>query len=82
MERERRREVPAAGPSRRTDRPPTVVERDVEVEVQVVHQTEPEGQSEEKSRLLDGVSLEVQEAWICEDMMFVLQVCCLSALQG
>lgn len=27
-------------------------------------------------RQLDGVPLEVQEAWICEDLMFVLQVCC------
>jgi len=24
--------------------------------------------------LLDGVPLEVQEAWICEDLMFVMQV--------
>jgi hypothetical protein len=24
---------------------------------------------------LDGVPLEVQEAWICEDLSFVLQVC-------
>jgi gamma-tubulin complex component 2 len=25
-------------------------------------------------RLLDGVPLEVQEAWICEDLLFVMQV--------
>lgn len=25
-------------------------------------------------RQLDGVPLDVQEAWICEDLMFVLQV--------
>jgi hypothetical protein len=24
--------------------------------------------------MLDGVPLEVQEAWICEDLLFVLQV--------
>lgn len=28
----------------------------------------------EMERLLDGVPLEVQEAWICEDLMYVLQV--------
>ncbi|OCF40305.1 gamma-tubulin complex component 2 [Kwoniella heveanensis CBS 569] len=27
----------------------------------------------EEERLLDGVPLEVQEAWICEDLLFVLQ---------
>lgn len=32
---------------------------------------EMEGQPE---RQLDGVPLDVQEAWICEDLMFVLQV--------
>lgn len=29
---------------------------------------------ETNPRLLDGVPLEVQEAWICEDLLFVLQV--------
>ncbi|WVQ72425.1 hypothetical protein IAR50_001977 [Cryptococcus sp. DSM 104548] len=28
---------------------------------------------EEEERLLDGVPLEVQEAWICEDLLFILQ---------
>jgi len=28
----------------------------------------------EEGRKLDGVPLEVQEAWICEDLIFVLQV--------
>lgn len=28
----------------------------------------------EERRLLDEVPLEVQEAWICEDLLFVLQV--------
>ncbi|KAK8864313.1 hypothetical protein IAR55_001560 [Kwoniella newhampshirensis] len=30
-------------------------------------------EEEQASRLLDGVPLEVQEAWICEDLLFVLQ---------
>ncbi len=30
--------------------------------------------AQEQERLLDGVPLEVQEAWICEDLMFVLKV--------
>lgn len=29
---------------------------------------------EDEMRKLDGVPLEVQEAWICEDLIFVLQV--------
>lgn len=29
---------------------------------------------EDTGRQLDGVPLEVQEAWICEDLIFVLQV--------
>jgi gamma-tubulin complex component 2 len=29
---------------------------------------------EDETRKLDGVPLEVQEAWICEDLIFVLQV--------
>jgi hypothetical protein len=29
-----------------------------------------------RERLLDSVPLEIQEAWICEDIMFVLQVSC------
>jgi gamma-tubulin complex component 2 len=29
---------------------------------------------ESEGRRLDGVPLEVQEAWICEDLIFVLQV--------
>jgi len=35
----------------------------------------------EEGRKLDGVPLEVQEAWICEDLIFVLQVR-LSSIQG
>jgi gamma-tubulin complex component 2 len=33
-----------------------------------------EGEAEDDGRKLDGVPLEVQEAWICEDLIFVLQV--------
>ena len=32
------------------------------------------GLGNQPERQLDGVPLEVQEAWICEDLMFVLQV--------
>lgn len=32
------------------------------------------GLEDQPERQLDGVPLEVQEAWICEDLMFVLQV--------
>lgn len=32
-----------------------------------------EGEADDQSKLI-GVPLEVQEAWICEDLMFVLQV--------
>ncbi|WVQ80641.1 hypothetical protein IAT38_002746 [Cryptococcus sp. DSM 104549] len=42
------------------------------VEKVVVVQQQPE-EPEEDERLLDGVPLEVQEAWICEDLLFVLQ---------
>lgn len=55
-------------------------ERGVDVEVLVenrVISADEEADIDEKleeARLLDGVPLEVQEAWICEDMMFVLQV--------
>ena len=33
-----------------------------------------EAEEEQVERLLDGVPLEIQEAWICEDLMFALQV--------
>lgn len=32
-------------------------------------------EEEDQGRRLDGVPLEVQKAWICEDLIFVLQVC-------
>lgn len=35
---------------------------------------EGEEEEEETGIRLDGVPLEVQEAWICEDLIFVLQV--------
>jgi hypothetical protein len=48
------------------------------VDVRIINQTVPDdaadGPDAVDTRLLDGVSLDVQEAWICEDMMFVLQV--------
>jgi gamma-tubulin complex component 2 len=91
IERERRRDVPSGQASRaertirtdqteRTGRTAPTAERNMDVDVLVVNQTVPNdtGAGEEPivSRLLDGVSLDVQEAWICEDMMFVLQVRC------
>jgi gamma-tubulin complex component 2 len=35
---------------------------------------EDEDLNTDEDRKLDGVPLEVQEAWICEDLIFVLQV--------
>lgn len=60
--------------------PERVREREVEVQVRVEnrlvgdHEEEDAAQPEAPEQLLDGVPLEVQEAWICEDLMFVLQV--------
>lgn len=45
---------------------------DREVEIEIAQDEQPE---ESTDRLLDGVPLDVQEAWICEDLTFVLQVC-------
>ena len=88
-ERERRRDVPSGQARRaertdqadrvqRTERAASAVERNVDVEVRVINQAvlDDAGAEEQPvvSRLPDGVSLDVQEAWICEDMMFVLQV--------
>lgn len=53
------------GPERRHTR---------EIDVQVLVRDEASGiEDVEPDRLLDGVPLDVQEAWVCEDFMFVLQ---------
>lgn len=74
---ERIRESAPHASSSRADKPRSrLVEREVEVEVVIADQEEEAGPSTGTAslRALDGVPLEVQEAWICEDMMFVLQV--------
>jgi hypothetical protein len=48
--------------------------REYKVRVEVGVQAQEEEEVESVQRLLDGVPLEVQEAWICEDLMFALQV--------
>jgi gamma-tubulin complex component 2 len=51
------------------------VERESVITVQVeVGGDEDEELARERERMLGGVPLEIQEAWICEDIMFVLQV--------
>lgn len=47
--------------------------REREIEVQVVIRDGTQSPVKQPERLLDGVPLEVQEAWVCEDLMFVLQ---------
>ena len=49
---------------------------DLEPPVQEVAALELDGEelNADEGRRLDGVPLEVQEAWICEDLIFVLQV--------
>ena len=32
------------------------------------------GEPEAEERLLDGVGLDIQEAWLCEDLLYALQV--------
>lgn len=52
-------------------------EREIEVEVVIRDQedVDVDGAGEvPRGQLLVGVPLEVQEAWVCEDLMFVLQV--------
>lgn len=56
---------PSAFPSSRV--------REREIEVQVVIRDGTQSPVKQPERLLDGVPLEVQEAWVCEDLMFVLQ---------
>jgi len=63
------------------DRNGKLPEREISIRVEVgAGEDEPE-QVEE--RLLDAVPLEIQEAWICEDLMFALQVrlACVSHLR-
>ncbi|KAL1411297.1 gamma tubulin complex Spc97/GCP2 subunit Alp4 [Vanrija albida] len=59
----------------RDSRDGKVLERNVDIEVVVRNDVPvpdtPQPAAERK--LLDGVPLDVQEAWICEDMLFVLQ---------
>lgn len=48
---------------------------DLEPPVEEIAALDLEGEEGENGgRNLDGVPLEVQEAWICEDLIFVLQV--------
>ncbi|ORY34102.1 Spc98 family-domain-containing protein [Naematelia encephala] len=49
-----------------------VREREVEVQVEIRDQPV-NADVHEEARLLDRVPLEVQEAWICEDLLYVLQ---------
>jgi hypothetical protein len=58
------------GWTKRNGKEPDRRERE-ESEVDVA--SEEEGEAD-VDRLLDGVPLEVQEAWVCEDLMFALQV--------
>jgi gamma-tubulin complex component 2 len=48
-------------------------ERDVHIRVEV---GEGEDEVDAVETLLDGEPLEIQEAWICEDLLFALQVGC------
>ncbi|TXT13790.1 hypothetical protein VHUM_01157 [Vanrija humicola] len=58
----------------RDSRDGKVAERNVEIEVVVRNDVAPDTpQPAAERKLLDGVPLDVQEAWICEDMLFVLQ---------
>lgn len=54
------------------DRNGKLPEREINIRVEVGAGEDEPQQVEE--RLLDGVPLEIQEAWICEDLMFALQV--------
>lgn len=54
------------------DRNGKLLEREINIRVEVGGGEDEAEQVEE--RLLDGVPLEIQEAWICEDLMFALQV--------
>lgn len=67
--------------SRNGKAPERIRERNVEVEVRVENrmvdgdtEEDVEGGANLPERLLDEAPLDVQEAWICEDLLFVLQV--------
>ena len=47
------------------------VEREVNIQVELGTET---AEEREVERSLEGVPLEIQEAWICEDLLFALQV--------
>lgn len=53
------------------DRHGKAPEREVHIRVEI---GEGEDEVDDVETLLDGVPLEVQEAWICEDLLFALQV--------
>ena len=53
------------------DRNGKAPEREVHIRVEI---GEGEDEVDDVETLLDGVPLEVQEAWICEDLLFALQV--------
>ena len=49
-------------------------QRDVNLRIELDAGEEEEEEEEEEERLLDGVGLDVQEAWLCEDLIYALQV--------
>jgi len=53
------------------DRHGKAPEREVHIRVEI---GEGEDEVDDVETLLDGVPLVVQEAWICEDLLFALQV--------
>ena len=53
------------------DRHGRAPEREVHIQVEIGAGDE---EMDEVETLLDGVPLEIQEAWVCEDLLFALQV--------
>ena len=54
--------------------PARVVDLEPPVQAVAALELDDENLDTDEGRRLDGVPLEVQEAWICEDLIFVLQV--------
>jgi gamma-tubulin complex component 2 len=74
----RHRSQPLSDPqdwrNRNGKQPERAVSRERVITVQVEVNGDAVEDEVERERLLDGVPLEIQEAWICEDILFVLQV--------
>jgi len=76
-------------PERREERqvrhgkaPARVIDLEPPVQAVAVLELDDENLDTDEGRRLDGVPLEVQEAWICEDLIFVLQAgLCWSSLR-